>query len=306
MSSRPTVWAIVVTYRRAHTLPALLDELERQTRPPDDLTVIDNGSESGVASICRARGVRYIDAGENRGPAGGIALGMMETLRRADPDHWILLVDDDDPPEPATLFEHLVEFAEQQLRADPRTGGVGRVGSRYLRRSGRVARARDDELHGAVIVDSIGGNQFPLYRVAAVARAGVFDERLFFGFEELEFGLRMRRAGFRLYAHGELWFAARQRRGRLNLPKSQLKTPAATTAWRRYYTARNATWIARRYGRPPSALVIGTRSGVGGLVRLVQTRRPLTEAVLPIKGVRDAFVGNLGRIVDPSAAEKTH
>ena len=44
-----------------------------------------------------------------------------------------------------------------------------------------------------------------MYRCGALRRVGVFDESLFFGFEEGEFGQRLRQAGYSIYADARLW-----------------------------------------------------------------------------------------------------
>src|SRR4029453_7830814 len=95
---------------------------------------------------------------------------------------------------------------------------VGLVGSRFDRRRARLQRLPDSELgHGPLDVDYIGGGHLPLYRVAAVRAVGVVDPSYFFGFEDLEYGLRLRSRGWRVVADGDQWLELRRAQGRLGL-----------------------------------------------------------------------------------------
>ena len=145
----------------------------------------------------------YVAAKENLGPAGGIALGMEQVLSRADDDDWIVLLDDDDPPPRVRSLEELKEMGDELLARDPRIAGIGLATARFDRRSGRLLLVSEAERASGTPIrgDYIGGNRLPIYRVAAIRDVGVFDPKLFFGFEELDFGLRLRRAGYSLYEY---------------------------------------------------------------------------------------------------------
>jgi rhamnopyranosyl-N-acetylglucosaminyl-diphospho-decaprenol beta-1,3/1,4-galactofuranosyltransferase len=295
------VWAVIVTYHRLEMLSRVVDSLRGQTRPPDRLVIVDNASEELVAARAVEWGAAYVDAGENLGPAGGIALGMREVLSQCGGGEWILLIDDDDPAADSTALMKLLQMGTSLRAADPSVAGVGLVGSRYDKARGSFLRVPDEELREAVPVDYIGGNQLPMYSVEALRAVGVFDRSLFFGFEEAEFGLRLREAGWRLFAHGDLWRESRERSGRLGMQAAdpRLSTAAATAPWRRYYAARNATNLATRYGTKRAVLRSAVRGGLGGALRLAQARRPMKEVILPIRGAGDGLLGRMGRTVDP-------
>lgn len=72
-----------------------------------------------------------------------------------------------------------------------------------------------------------------MFRLAAVRDVGPFWADLFICMTEVEFGLRLRRHGYRLLANGEMWL---QRRPALVLrdPPGVVRTPR-----RRYYITRN-------------------------------------------------------------------
>ena len=175
----------------------MLLSLAAQTRPPDDLVVVDNDADPMTHEIVRtaAPAAEYVPATENLCPAGGIALGMRRLLERACDRDWLVTLDDDNPPLDDMTLATLCEFAREMSGREPLTAAVGWGGARFDRRKGQMVRIDDAELGGAVTVDYIAGNQFPLYSVAAVRAVGPFRGDLFFGFEELEYGLRLFRHG---------------------------------------------------------------------------------------------------------------
>src|SRR5687767_3116817 len=125
-----------------------------------------------------------------------------------------------------------------------------------------MSRVRDEDLRGPVSVDFIGGGHFPLYRVQAIRAAGPFSPDIFFGLSEVEHGLRLRSAGYSLYADGDLWRGRREVAGRIGLelnPSLRLRQ----MNWRRYYGLRNVIYILRSYGRRRAAIRVTVIQGIG-------------------------------------------
>jgi len=296
------VFAILVTYRRPAELSRMLERLAASDRVPDELVVVDNDpTPAARTAVERFPGTTlFVGAPENLGPAGGIALGMARVLDQADSDDWVLLLDDDDPPHDGLSLRKLVAFGDRMFGLDPNTGGVGLVGARFDLRRGEMVRVPDAELTGPVALDYLGGNQFPLYRVDAILRVGTFREGLFFGFEELEFGLRMRRAGFALYADGDEWRTWRSTWGRLGIavrPAAALGEPG----WRRYYALRNLIAILRAAGSIRGALRVTLVLGLAKPLRNLVRRPRLAAAHLALgwRATRDGWMGRMGRTVEP-------
>ena len=247
-----------------------------------------------------APGAEYVAAPENLGPAGGIALGMARLLERAGDDDWIVTLDDDDPPGDPGAFADLLALAIETSERDRSTAAVGLSGVRFDRRRGRVVRVPDDELHDAVAVDSIAGNQCPCYAVRAIRAVGTMRTDLFFGHEELELGLRLGDAGYSLYGHGARWHDKRVALGRLDMdlvPSRSLGDPT----WRRYYSLRNLVRILRERGTAGSALRVTVVAGIGKpLANLVrEPRLALAHLRLNVRACRDGWTGRMGRTVEP-------
>lgn len=298
---------MLVTYRRPDDLATMLARLAEQQRPPDTLVVVDNDpAESARAAVTAAAGDRsgaaatYLPSGANLGPAGGIALGMRHVLGHAADADWVVLLDDDDHPTSPSLLAELAELGDSLRAGDPTVAGVGLCGARFEASRGRSVPVPDDELAGPVAVDWIGGNNFPLYAVQAVRAVGVFDDRLFFGFDDLEYGLRLVGAGFGVYAHGDLWRRERAAHGRLGIDRSPSRTLDEPT-WRRYYSLRNLVHILRRQGERGGAARLAARGLVKPLYNLPRgPRLALRHLALNGRAVVDAYRGRMGQTVRPA------
>ncbi len=103
-----TVSAIIPTWNRADLLESILTNLSAQTRPPDQIVVVDNGSKDATQLVAREFPVDLAVFPENR----GFAVAVNEGIRRANGD-WILIVNNDVVLEPQWL-ERLVASAEQE------------------------------------------------------------------------------------------------------------------------------------------------------------------------------------------------
>ena len=304
MRTTSAVYGVLVTYRRPAELATTLQRLSEQTRPLDTLVVIDNDSDPAtkhlVDSLTTLREVAYVAAPENLGPAGALALGTSQVLRSADATDWVMFFDDDDPPAAADAIERTTTFAERMRVSDPALAGVGIVGARFDIRTGLTVRVPDDELGGPVAVDYVGGGQLPCYLAGAMADVGLPDARLFFGFDDLEYGLRLRAAGYKLYVDGDEWATLRSARGRTGLdhrPSKQVRP----VGWRDYYSTRNLVWILRSRGRHVAAARFMAVRIVGKAAYNV-TRSPRLASSHLRLGVRagvDAYRGRMGRTVEP-------
>jgi GT2 family glycosyltransferase len=120
---------------------------------------------------------------------------------------------------------------------------VGAVGERFDRKKGTIIRLNDEMLTGYISVDTISGNMFPLIS-KSVFKKGIFPtQNLFFGFEDLDFGLSLKRAGFKILTSGTLHLKHRIQAGRLNLITNKIQIKANSSLWREYYSARNLAFI---------------------------------------------------------------
>jgi glycosyltransferase involved in cell wall biosynthesis len=301
----PALYGVLVTFRRPDELKNHLACLERQTTPIDHLFVVDNAPDPANRAMVDehdAAGHRstYVASPDNSGAAGGIAQGLRAALHHASDDDWIVLLDDDNPPRVDDLFERLVAITVE-VADDRRVAAVGVTGARFDWSGARLRRPSDGELSGLLDVDFIGGGQFPLLRARVLRDVGVFRDDLFWGLDDLDFGLRARRAGYRLVLSGELTHWAREFHGRLGVGATNASASMSQPPWRRYYTLRNLIDILRRHDRSLLAARVAATRGFGKatlhMVRHPRSGWPLFR--LTARAVRDGWQGRLGRRVEP-------
>lgn len=102
------VCAVVVTCNRREMLVECLRALRGQTRPPDDVLVVDNASTDGSPDLVREEfpECELMALGENLGGAGGFHRGMQAAYERG--ADWLWLMDDDTIATP-TALERLLQ-----------------------------------------------------------------------------------------------------------------------------------------------------------------------------------------------------
>jgi GT2 family glycosyltransferase len=135
-----TVAAVIPHWNRAGLLGSLLAQLPLQTRPFDEIIVVDNGSTDGSAELAEQAGARVIRLDRNYGFAVAVNRGIAAT--EAD---WIAILNNDVTLDPAWLERLLAVSTDAQ---DVRAAVLGAVEKRreellaeYTRRFGNVLNA---------------------------------------------------------------------------------------------------------------------------------------------------------------------
>lgn len=200
MEQMAIVSAIVPTWNRADLLSSLLTNLGAQTRPPDQVIVVDNGSTDGTQLVAREFGVDLAVFPENR----GFAVAVNEGIRRAKGD-WLLILNNDVVLEPEWL-ERLLASAEEEdasfaagklLRTDDvqtidgswdlvsRAAYAWRCG--YGRRDGAVWSVRRKI--------SLAPMTAALFHRRVFEQIGLLETRFESYYEDVDFGVRCALAG---------------------------------------------------------------------------------------------------------------
>ncbi|WP_162306050.1 glycosyltransferase [Oleisolibacter albus] len=122
--STGVVAAVVVTFNRKDVLAQCLAAIQAQTRPPDRIVILDNGSTDGsFEAMCQAglltRDTDYLRFAVNRGPARAFWQGMSHAY--AGGADWLWVMDDDVLPD-STALELLLEAARTQFRSPEEIG----------------------------------------------------------------------------------------------------------------------------------------------------------------------------------------
>lgn len=178
MTVYPTekVSAVITTYNSAHFVVAAIESVLAQTRAPDEILVIDDGSTDDTAQVVAryaARGVRYLYQ-ENGGPSAARNRGLRESG-----GELVAFLDADDlwlPEKLERQLAHLAARPELGLVSCDRWVWKVEKGWRYQERFGprRGADARRE-----VMVRNIVGNPSQvLARRAALLAVGGFDRSM--------------------------------------------------------------------------------------------------------------------------------
>jgi GT2 family glycosyltransferase len=238
--------AFIVTFNRAEILMDTIHKIVTQTLPPEKILVIDNGSTDETKKKLEELypEVEYFRMGYNAGPAGGDKVAL-EILAKEGYE-WIFWGDDNDPPPTPDTFEKLVQLADSY---DGNCGQVGMVGSRFNKLTGLLQRASNEELrkNKYIEVDTIGGGQCKIVSAKSILNGILPEAKLFFGFEDLDFDLSQKEAGYHILVHSDLFLGCRERWNRLNVHHSVASKKDERVLWRDYYSIRNALFIMKKH-----------------------------------------------------------
>jgi GT2 family glycosyltransferase len=234
--------AFIITKDRPLELIETIKKLLSQSVPPSYILVVDNGaqteSKDRINDLHDTR-ISHHSIGYNSGPAGGAYCGMKLLFEKG--YDWVLWVDDDDPPKFDNLIEDLFDIVHHN--DNEFLGMVGAVGEQFDRKKGTIIRLKDKQLIGFLEVDTISGNMFPLVSKRTFDKGILPSKNLFFGFEDLDFGLSIKRAGFKIITSGDLHLKHRKLAGRLNLKKNTSFKRSNQSLWREYYSVRSLIYI---------------------------------------------------------------
>ena len=283
----PEIWIVLLNWNQYALTAQCLRSLQKVTYPMLRSLLVDNGSQDGSAQRIKAEfepGVLTLVNAENLGYAGGNNAGIRHAL-----DHgadYVLLLNNDTVVAPDFVVPLLERF-----RANAKTGAA--TAKIYLMNATEVERQTDEEVFWAV------GGQIDWWWGAARCRGqgqvdrgqydqpatvdytqgccmlvskdawqtvGLLDDQYFAYFEDGDWSMRCRAAGFELWYEpaSVVWHLAGQalavsgshndvlaRRRKVFRPQAH------------YLHTRNGLWFFRRYGR-------GIRGVVGLLAFCIQ------------------------------------
>jgi glycosyltransferase involved in cell wall biosynthesis len=205
-----TITVIVCAYNEARYLPACLHSLLAQTRPADEIIVVDNASTDRTGAVARAiPGVRVIDE-----PQKGLVVAR-ETARQASHGELLAYVDAD-----CRAPLQWIERVEQRFADSRRVAVTGPYRYYDWDLAGRaliraydvlVAPATHAVVHDLLRAGAIlyGGN-FAV-RASALAAIGGFDRSIEFHGEDTNLGRRLTPLGaVRVAPDCWVWTSARR------------------------------------------------------------------------------------------------
>ncbi len=212
--ARESVAVVVVTHNRADLLIGMLDGLAAQTRAPDAVIVVDNGSTDHTADVLAARlaGTDLaleVIAQDNVGGAGGFHRGVRAAYDAGHDRIW--LMDDDVVPAPDCLAALMAvdEDCLIAVREDLAGALVEKAATDFDLRNPlaiRPKRASVDSTYAdrasmpaLVEVQNVAFEGF-MVRRSVVEEIGFPDPTFFIFYDDVDFAVRAREAGRHVWA----------------------------------------------------------------------------------------------------------
>ncbi|UUW89563.1 glycosyltransferase family 2 protein [Pimelobacter simplex] len=288
------VAVVVVTYNRADLLERMLEGLAGLDRPADAVVVVDNASSDHTREVLERStlpGLVAIHTTDNLGGAGGFRLGLQTAYERGYDVMW--LMDDDVVPAPDCLTR-LLEVDGSCLIAvrEDRSGAlVEKAALRFDLRNPLAIRpktasidstyATRAQMPATVEVENVAFEGF-LVRRAVIDRIGLPDASYFIFYDDVDFAIRARRAGFTIRAV----------RDAVLVRQLDFDQQHDLAGWKGYYMYRNLFAVHFRYGE-------------NALVRLKPWLVTLAVVVLsPLRGGR-AEARNVSRALRDARGMRT-
>jgi rhamnopyranosyl-N-acetylglucosaminyl-diphospho-decaprenol beta-1,3/1,4-galactofuranosyltransferase len=284
-----TVAVVVVTHNRAALLTRMLAGLAALDHRPDAVIVVDNASTDHTATVLAGvldLPLQVLRPEDNLGGAGGFHLGVQTAHAQGWDRVW--LMDDDVVPAPDCLTVLMAHDEDCLMSVREDTSGrlVEKAALRFdLRNPLRIkpktsmvetaygTRAAMPEL---VALENVAFEGF-MVRRSVIDRIGLPDAGFFIFYDDVDFALRARRAGFRIWAIRDA-VLVRQ------LDFSQQHDLAG---WKGLYMYRNMFAVHFRYGE--SRLVRAKPWAIAAtVVALSPARGGRAEAGNVIRAIRGA------------------
>ncbi len=236
-----SVSAIIPTWNRADLVRSILTNLATQSRKPDEIILIDNGSTDDTQLVAKEFGIAPIVFPENR----GFAIAVNEGIRHAAGD-WILILNNDVVLETDWL-ERLIASAERENAAFVvgkllRPNGTSEIDGSWdlVSRAAYAWRCGYGKQDGIIWSTprriSFAPMTAALFRRAVFEQIGMLETRFESYYEDVDFGVRCALAGLEgIYEP-------------LAVARHMSKTTLGRSAARVYYlTGRNQIFILAKY-----------------------------------------------------------
>jgi GT2 family glycosyltransferase/glycosyltransferase involved in cell wall biosynthesis len=299
-SAAVPIAAVIVNYRAVDETRLAVHSVSSSDRPCARIVVVDNDTPGRARDALADFGsaVHAVSMPGNVGFPAGVNEGMRVAFE-AGADR-VLLLNSDAVLRPDAIgeMERVMDECQAGIvgpivysRANPDV--LDTAGIAFDRTTGRMMHPGSGtpveklEVAAAFAVDAVSGCVMLIDR-AVVDRVGWFDSEYFFGFEDIDFCLRSRAAGFPVVVASR---AVAYHHGGQSLGEA--------SADRFYYAARNHQRLARQTSPDAGAVTQGVRSGIIGLLNLAHAIRagggsPARRVSAVAQGTRDALSDRYG------------
>ena len=293
-----SVAVVIVTYNRAELLSRCLDGLAALERRPDAVYVVDNASSDHTGEVLEARTdlpLRPIRSEENLGGAGGFHLGVRAAYEGGFDRIW--LMDDDVVPARGclgVLMEHpgpALMAVREDLRGElcEKAATVfdlrNPLAIRPKRESVEERYGTRDAMPAEVPLENVAFEGFMVHR-RVVDAIGLPDPGFFIFYDDVDYAVRARRAGFPVVAV----------RDAVLVRQLDFDQQHDMRSWKGFYMYRNLFVVHLRYGENALvrnkpyliALVVlvlalgrGHRDEAGNVLRAIRSAPRLARTAPP-------------------------
>jgi len=297
------VAAVVVTYNRKELLRECLQALLNQTRPLDEIIVVDNASTDGTDQMIPKEfpQITHVRLPENIGGAGGFHEGMKLAYEKG--HDWIWVMDDDAIAEGDAL-EQLLKTKHLQ------DTDVYALASAVLNLDGSInmfhRRLFDptNVLEQPITLEYYDKNYFETDTVSfvgmlvgrkAVAEVGLPLKDFFIYYDDTEYCLRIRSHGGRIFTVPKSRILHKTGGGEMQ----HVDKRCAPLSWRTFYGRRNQVYTYRKYGNINMTfylkLLVSTLKSQVGI--MLFRRCKLASTRILWLSIFDGFRGKLGKTI---------
>ncbi|WP_276373573.1 glycosyltransferase [Chryseolinea sp. H1M3-3] len=292
----------IMTYERPDILASTIHKIFEQSLAPEKLIIVDNSESHLTRNLIEQMNdprLEYVAVGYNAGPAGAAKIGLSKLISEG--YDWIYWGDDDDPPRITHAFEILLSIPDKIN--EEKIGALGLTGNRFDIGTAVFTKIPNAELKGIVEVDSIAGNNTFIISGKAARRCDLPNPELFFGLEELDYCLSLRKGGFKLFVDGDTYYALRERAKKhiRDTPVSDFTRLSfdirSNNLWREYYSIRNLIFLmSKKCNNSPVAMLVIIKSLVKGLISFRRgIKFGFVYSRLTMFAILDAVTGKMGK-----------
>jgi len=201
------VLAHIHSFNDADIIEGTIQAVRSQTRVPDSILLVDNGSTDGTLDRVFPQDVTVSRNRENLGTSGAVWIGINYGLEHG--FDWVWILDADSVPDPDALERMLQEFAGWPERQQSKTGFIACLPCDQPHGAPRHGRVFTE--HGRSLLNPPAEPRcYPchvtiwsgiLYRLEAVREIGLPNRDYVLDRGELEYAYRVMKAGYQGYIH---------------------------------------------------------------------------------------------------------
>jgi rhamnopyranosyl-N-acetylglucosaminyl-diphospho-decaprenol beta-1,3/1,4-galactofuranosyltransferase len=254
---RETVAVVVVTFNRADLLERMLHGLAALERQPDAVIVVDNASTDHTRQVLEAApnaGLVAVHLTENLGGAGGFHRGVRDAHEQGFDRIW--LMDDDVVPAPDCLTVLLAQTGPDvgaclmAVRQDTAGRLVEKAATVFDLRNPLAIKPKQAMVETTYRTREAMPERVELQNVAfegfmvrrdVVDAIGLPDPSYFIFYDDVDYAVRARRAGFRIWAV----------RDAVLVRQLDFDQQHDLAGWKGFYMFRNLFVVHFRYGENP-------------------------------------------------------